>query len=252
MKLFYREYGNGEPLIILHGLFGMADNWNTLGKKFGEHFRTIIVDQRNHGQSPHDTVFNYQVMADDLKTLMDDLSIDRAHLMGHSMGGKTVMFFATRYPERVNTLIVSDIAPRYYTPHHKEVLHALRSLDLAHITSRKEAESQFEQLLDDWGTRQFLLKNLYWQDGKLAWRFYLDTIEKNIDAVGEALPENALYEGPVMFVKGSLSRYIKDDDLETIHLHFPRAVLVTIEGAGHWIHAEKPIEYFDAVMNFLP
>lgn len=251
MKLFFRKYGEGTPLIILHGLFGSADNWNTMGKKFGEHFTTYLVDQRNHGQSPHSETWNYTAMAEDILELMEDEQIDKAHLMGHSMGGKTVMFSSMMYPERIEKLIVSDIAPRYYPVHHQEILQALESVDLDKITSRKEAEAIIEPQINDFGTRQFLLKNLYWKDEKLAWRFNLDVISRKIEAVGEVLPVSAPFTHPALFVRGEKSNYITDEDWIEIKTIYPRADLYTMPGAGHWVHAEKPVEYFDLVMNFL-
>lgn len=251
MKLFFRKYGEGTPLIILHGLFGSADNWNTMGKKFGEHFTTYLVDQRNHGQSPHSETWNYTAMAEDILELMEDEQIDKAHLMGHSMGGKTVMFSSMMYPERIEKLIVSDIAPRYYPVHHREILQALESVDLDKITSRKEAEAIIEPQINDFGTRQFLLKNLYWKDEKLAWRFNLDVISRKIEAVGEVLPVSAPFTHPALFVRGEKSNYITDEDWIEIKTIYPRADLYTMPGAGHWVHAEKPVEYFDLVMNFL-
>lgn len=251
MKLFYRETGSGIPLVILHGLFGMADNWHTLAKKYGAHFRTFTLDQRNHGQSEHAQDFNYFLMAEDLKNWMNEQNLTSAHIMGHSMGGKTAMFFARAYPEKVDKLIVSDIAPRYYPVHHQTILDALFSIDLSQLTSRKEAEQHLESRISDWGTRQFLLKNLHWKDEKLAWRFNLTGISENIEEVGKELPEDFIFEKETLFVRGGNSTYIADSDIEDIHTRFPKAQLVTIENSGHWIHAEKPEEYLKITLDFL-
>lgn len=252
MQLFFRKHGEGFPLVILHGLFGTADNWNTLGKTYAEHFCTYLVDQRNHGQSFHSDEWNYRVMVEDLKNLLDAEGIEKAHIMGHSMGGKTAMLFAITYPERVEKLIISDIAPRYYSPHHQQIIAALKAVDLSVVKSRKEAEQALFNVIDDVGTGLFLLKNLYWKsEGELAWRFNLDAIVANINNVGEEIPTSARYEGETMFVRGGKSGYIKERDEEDIHRIFTHAHIVTIEGAGHWVHAEKPQEYVDVTLEFL-
>jgi len=250
MKLFFRKYGEGKPLIILHGLFGTADNWNTMGKRFGERFTTYLVDLRNHGQSPHSDEWTYDAMVEDIRGLMDDEGIETAHLMGHSMGGKVAMFFSLKYPSRIDKLIVSDISPRYYPVHHGEILDALASVDLLSIHSRKEAEELMAGKIRDEGTRQFLLKNLYWKDEKLAWRFNLDVISKGIDEVGRALPEGGSYTGPTLFIRGEKSDYITDGDWKDIQQYYPNSQLATLN-SGHWVHAEKPAEYYDEVIGFL-
>lgn len=252
MQLFYRKHGEGFPLIILHGLFGSADNWNTLGKTYAEYFSTYLVDQRNHGQSFHAEEWNYKVMVEDLKNLLDAEGIEKAHIMGHSMGGKTAMLFAVTYPERVEKLIISDIAPRYYSPHHQQIIAALKAVDLNVVKSRKEAEQALFSVIDDMGTGMFLLKNLYWKaEGELAWRFNLDTIIANLNNVGEAIPTNVNYEGETLFLRGGNSGYIKERDEEDIHRIFINAHIVTIENAGHWLHAEKPKEYVEITLEFL-
>lgn len=251
MKLFFRKYGEGPPLIILHGLFGSADNWNTLGKKFGDYFTTYLVDQRNHGQSPHSEIWNYDVMAEDILELMQDENIQKAHILGHSMGGKTAMFFAAKYPDKVDLLLVSDISPRYYPVHHREIIDALISLPLPDLKSRNEAEELLKDKITDFGTRQFLLKNLYWKDEKLEWRFNLNVIEPNIEEVGKALPPGLKYQGKAIFIRGDRSNYITENDWKEIQIIYPYAELITIKNSGHWIHAEQPIEFFNAVVEKL-
>jgi pimeloyl-ACP methyl ester carboxylesterase len=252
MTLHYKQLGDGFPLIILHGLFGMSDNWYSLGKQFGEHFNTYLVDQRNHGRSPHDPVFNYDVMAADLLDFMDEHFIESAHIIGHSMGGKTAMTFAVKFPHKVGKLVVADIAPRYYAPHHQEILEALDALPIGNLGSRKEAETLFMERLRDPATAQFLLKNLYPRDeGGYAWRFNLPSIAANIASVGEELDEVYRFEKPALFIRGSKSDYIKDSDIHRIENQFPKASVVTIEGAGHWIHAEKPRLFLETVLGFL-
>lgn len=257
MKLFFRKFGSGQPLIILHGLFGTSDNWNTLAKKYGEYFTTYTIDLRNHGQSPHSEIWNYDIMADDIVKFLETENISSAYIMGHSMGGKVAMFMAGKYPLFIEKLIVSDIAPKYYPSHHIENLDALNGMDLTSISSRKEAESYMKLKIQDVGTRIFLLKGLFWKDyptsGKrtLAWRFNLPVITRDIENVGEALRKDVFFEGSTLFIRGEKSKYILDLDIDSIIEHFPNAILKTIEGAGHWIHADKPIEYFDTTLAFL-
>lgn len=251
MNLFFRKYGEGQPLFILHGLFGSSDNWNTIAKKYGERFTTYIIDLRNHGQSPHHEEWNYSVMANDVIELMDAEGIEKVSIMGHSMGGKVAMFVTGKIPSRINTLIVSDIGIRYYRPHHTEIISALNDLDLNTIHSRKDAEQYMASRIPDLGVRQFLLKNLYWKDDKLAWRFNLDVISSSIESVGEKLPDNVLFTGKTLFIRGGNSSYIVESDYPGIKNHFPNAEFVTIEGAGHWLHAEKPAEYLEITLKFL-
>ncbi len=251
MKLFFRKTGSGEPLIILHGLFGTADNWNTLAKKYGELFSTYTVDLRNHGQSPHSDEWGYTVMAQDVIELMEAEGLEKINLMGHSMGGKVAMVMAGMIPEKINKLIIADIAPKYYRPHHTEILTALNGLDLVNTKTRKEAETYMELQIPDFGTRQFLLKNLYWNNEQLAWRFNLPIITQQIEKVGEELFDDVKYEGPTLFLRGGNSNYIHDSDIDNILEHFPNSELTTIEDAGHWLHAEKPMEYLEKTVRFL-
>ncbi|MCX6290388.1 MAG: alpha/beta fold hydrolase [Bacteroidetes bacterium] len=260
MKLFFKKTGEGKPLLILHGLFGMSDNWMTLSKQFAEHgFACYTVDLRNHGRSPHSETFNYQVMADDLAELMADEHISSTNIIGHSMGGKTAMFFAAAHPERTERLVVVDIAPRFYPPQHDSVMAALQNINLETISSRKEAEDHLRNTLGDEATIQFLLKNLYWSEAtekklpvkKLAWRFNLPAIKKNIDAIGEALPAGTRFNKPVLFVRGEKSAYITKQDEADIKKHFPLSQVATVAKAGHWVHTENPTVFFDTVLEFL-
>lgn len=253
MELAFREFGQGQPLIILHGLFGQSDNWNTLSKGFAEKgFRVFAVDQRNHGLSPHSDTWNYEAMADDLKEFIDTHGLKDPILLGHSMGGKTVMFFELKYPGIASKLIVVDMAPRASRRHHDDVLNALNAVDFTAIKTRKEAEAILSQYLDDFGTKQFLLKNIYWKEGneEMAWRFNLHTITKNYDAVIAAVPAGT---SPVetLVVRGEKSNYVRDADLDDFKRHFPNFQLETIAGSGHWVHAEKPKEFFESVLRFI-
>ena len=234
----------------MHGVFGMSDNWQTLGRQWSEKFQVHLLDMRNHGRSPHSDQFSYELMSDDLLEYLDDQKIESAHILGHSMGGKVAMLFAVLNEERVDRLVVADIAPRPYEPHHQEIIEALNALPLESITSRSEAEEMFA--IENYGIRQFLLKNLYWKDkDRLDWRFNLPVIAREIEKVGEGLPPQAIFDGPALFIRGGNSNYIRDEDMDEIEMHFPSAQLSTIEGAGHWLHAEKPGEFYDAVTSFL-
>jgi len=258
MKLYFKKYGEGKPLIILHGLFGMSDNWMTLAKQFSENnFAAYTVDLRNHGRSPHRDEFNYDVMCDDLLELLQDEKIAAADFLGHSMGGKAAMFFAARHPALVRHLVVADMSPRAYGPTQEHVMAAIHDVNLDMITSRKEAEEQLRNSLHDEGTVQFLLKNLYRRDEgenageKFAWRFNLSAIEKNNAAIGVALPAGSRFDGPVLFVRGDRSGYITGEDEQLIKKHFPKAVISTVADAGHWVHAENPKGFMDVVVPFL-
>lgn len=254
MKLAFREFGQGQPLIILHGLFGQSDNWNTLAKLFGEQgFRVFCVDQRNHGLSSHSDEWNYDVMAEDLKEFIDEHSLKKPILLGHSMGGKTVMFFECKYPNEAAKIIVADISPRAYEPHHQEVLTALNSVDFTIIKTRKEAEAKLNEHIKDFGTKQFLLKNIYWKDTEnniMDWRFNLKVINKNYNTIGVAVPEFKS-KTPCLIVKGEKSNYITENDMKDFEARFLNCELKTIADAGHWVHAEKPKEFFEAVINFI-
>lgn len=243
MKLYYRETGQGEPVIILHGLFGAGDNWLSVARLLEEEYRVILPDAQNHGQSPHSPEFNYRAMVGDLAELLDELGLESAIFVGHSMGGKAAMNFAVAHPDRVKKLAVVDIAPKYYPVHHQTILKAYSSIDLQNMKSRKEADSAMAAYIKDTGTRQFLLKNLTRaQGGGFEWKHNLPVIKEQIENVGEPLPQNTRYEKPTLFIAGSQSDYIQPQDHAIIKEHFPKAKIEVIQGAGHWVHAEKPEE----------
>ncbi len=253
MKLAFRKYGSGQPLIILHGLFGQSDNWTTHAKLFAEqNFEVYTVDLRNHGLSPHSDDFNYEVMSDDVLELIEDNHLQSVILMGHSLGGKVAMQFALHHSEFLDKLIVVDIAPKSYAPHHHKVLEGLNAVDFTIVKTRKEAEAILSESIDDMGTRQFLLKNLYWKtDTELAWRFNLNAIGKHIANVGAEIISKYNTTTPTLFIRGEKSNYVLDSDMKMIDELFPQSKLETIAGAGHWIHAEKPKEFFESVMGFI-
>ena len=250
-ELYYRELGEGNPLIILHGLFGASDNWLTLGRRYAENHKVYLVDQRNHGQSFHDDEFSYEVMATDLERFMTSHGIEEADIIGHSMGGKTAMVFATTWPQRVKKLIVADIGPQSYPLHHTTILKALFSVDLQNLTSRKEADEKLGELIPEMGIRQFLLKNLMRTPEGFGWKINLPVIAAKIEQIGKGLNQNTSYDQPTLFIRGGRSDYIRDSDLNLIHSIFSNSKVETLKEAGHWLHAEKPQEFFDITTQFL-
>jgi len=252
MELNYKEFGQGDPIIILHGLFGTSDNWQTLAKKLAENYSVYIIDQRNHGRSPHDDEFNYKVMAEDLKNFLESNWIYSARIIGHSMGGKTAMQFATDYPDMVEKLVIVDIANENYEGGHESIFNALLSLDLEKIESRKEADAFLETQIDDFGVRQFLLKNLTRsKEGKYTWKMNLPVIHQNYQAILSKIEGDEIFEGATLFVKGGLSKYITETNFETTKEFFPNANLKIIENVGHWVHAEAPKDLLEILGIFL-
>ncbi|ESU29495.1 putative esterase/lipase [Flavobacterium limnosediminis JC2902] len=239
--------------MIIHGFLGMSDNWKTLGSQFAQQgFQVHMLDMRNHGKSQHSEDFTYEIMAQDVCDYCKLHQLDKICLLGHSMGGKIAMLFATSYPEKVEKLIVADIGPKYYAPHHQTILAGLNAVDFSAQPSRAEVEETVSQFIKDSGTRQFLLKSLYWvTPGQLGFRFNLDVFNRKIETIGNALPFENHYEKPTLFLRGDKSDYILDADFETIRHHFSDAEIVTIKNAGHWLHAENPKDFYDAVLDFL-
>jgi pimeloyl-ACP methyl ester carboxylesterase len=251
VPLFFRKAGEGPPLLILHGVFGSCDNWLTVSKYFMPHFEVFLIDQRNHGRSPHSEAFSYDLLVEDLHDFARQHQLSKFYLIGHSMGGKVAMKFAGKFPEKLVKLVVVDIAPRYYSPHHQQIMAAFKSVDLEKMTSRTEADQAMAVHVNEPDVRQFLLKNLYRdEDGKFAWRINLPVLEKAVDKIGEALGSEQTIETPTLFVKGAQSRYISEKDEEEIKKIFPDSELITIENAGHWVQAEKPDQFAAAVLNF--
>ncbi|MFS4493572.1 alpha/beta fold hydrolase [Maribacter sp. 2308TA10-17] len=245
--------GAGKPLIILHGFLGMSDNWKTLGNQYAENgLQVHLVDQRNHGKSFHSQDFNYDFLAEDLKNYLDQQGVKEASIIGHSMGGKTAMQFACDFPNMTEKLIVADISPKYYPPHHQEIINGLNALNFEEIKSRGEADQELTKHITEYGTRQFLLKNLYWvEKGKLGFRFNLKALSEKMEEIGENISSTAIYNGPTLFLRGDKSEYVIATDIIEIKKHFPLAKLDTVEKAGHWLHAENPKQFFEKSMNFL-
>jgi pimeloyl-ACP methyl ester carboxylesterase len=254
MKLFYRHYGEGQPVIIIHGLFGISDNWVTIGRRLAEKFEVYILDQRNHGQSPHSETFNYYALVDDLFEFIEDHQIINPVLIGHSMGGKVAINFALEHPHRVDMLIVVDMSVRHYPARqqHMDILNAMLSVNFDAISSREEVEEIITSRVKSPKISQFVLKNLY-RIGKtrLAWRLNVDAIYNNIENVFEGIDSPYSSEIPALFIKGGASDYILKDDYNLILKKFPNAQFQTIDKASHWVHAEKPDELCAVFSKFL-
>ncbi|MXN91947.1 alpha/beta fold hydrolase [Flavobacterium sp. Sd200] len=251
--LYSRIEGEGKPLLIIHGFMGMSDNWKTLGGQYAaQGYQVHAVDMRNHGKSFHSDEFSYDAMVADLVEYIDGNNLGRVDVIGHSMGGKAAMFLAVQHPDKINKLVVADISPKYYKPHHQTELEALNAVDFSAKPDRAAVEATMSEYITDAGTRQFLMKNLYWKEpGQLDFRFNLVAFNKEIDQIGQALPENSRFEGPALFLRGDRSRYIMDEDIEQIKEIFPQAEIKDITNSGHWVHAENPKDFFEKTLKFL-
>jgi pimeloyl-ACP methyl ester carboxylesterase len=244
--------GEGQPLLILHGYFGMSDNWKTLGNQFAENFQVHLIDQRNHGRSFHSEEFNYELLAEDLFNYINHHQLKNVLLLGHSMGGKTAMQFAVTYPNLIEKLIVADISPKSYPPHHNAILAALNSVDFSQQNSRTLVDQKLTELIPQIGVRQFLLKNVFWvSKGQLGYRFNLQSLTENNSEIGKALPSFTTFAKPTLFLKGGKSDYITENEFGIIEAHFPNSKIVTIANAGHWLHAENPKDFYQQVCDFL-
>lgn len=251
MKLFFREAGQGTPLIILHGLFGSSDNWYTLSKVFAERFRVFTIDQRNHGQSPHSSEHDYKLLTEDLEEFVKEHGLENPVILGHSMGGKTAMNFAIKHPDKTGKLIVVDIMPKTYPLHHDHILLGMKSLDLAGLKSRGEAEQILTQQIPKTDERQFIMKNLARNEQQgFEWKINLSSLDANIGRMGEALQYEGQYTGPALFIKGARSGYYKPGDEAAVAKYFPTAKWVTME-TGHWVQAEQPKEFAKVVLDWL-
>lgn len=253
LNLFSRILGEGtEHLIILHGLLGSADNWQTLGKRYAEEFTVHLVDARNHGRSPHADDHSYELMAEDLLNYFETNDITKANLLGHSMGGKTVMTFAEKHPERVSKLIVADMAPKAYTPHHIPIFEALLATNPSKAMSREEVQYRLESKLGHEPTLvPFLMKGLYRvKEGGYNWRFNIETLFNTLGTVTEEV-QISINTIPTLFIRGLNSNYVSDEELERIEDFYMQLETADIEDAGHWLHAEQPREFFDITSKFL-
>ncbi|MFV8464537.1 alpha/beta fold hydrolase [Flavobacterium sp. LB1P62] len=250
--LYSKIEGAGQPLLILHGFLGMSDNWKTLAAQFAADFQVHILDLRNHGRSLHSEEFSYEIMVQDVFEYCQAHTLENINVIGHSMGGKVAMLLATKHPELVDKLIVADIGPKFYPQHHQDILAGLNAVDFSIKPSRNEVEEIMAKYITDFGTRQFLMKNLYWQEpGQLAFRFNLAVFNTKMDEIGVPLPENLIFEKPTLFIRGGNSNYILDSDFENIKRHFPNSNIETIPNVGHWLHAENPAGFYQMVSSFL-
>jgi pimeloyl-ACP methyl ester carboxylesterase len=254
MKLFYRKYGEGQPLIILHGLFGISDNWVTIGRRLAEQYEVYILDQRNHGQSPHSDVFNYYAMVEDLYEFIEEHQIYNPIIIGHSMGGKVAMNFALEHPSKVEKLIIVDMSVREYHARqtHLSIIEAMNAIDLETIESRDQVSEILDDYISSERIKHFILKNLYRiNKNRFGWRINLDGVSDNLENVFVGIESKLTFDKASLFIKGSLSDYILKEDYPMIIKIFPQATFETIKGASHWIHAEKPDQLCALFSKFL-
>ncbi|MEK9824682.1 MAG: alpha/beta fold hydrolase [Methylotenera sp.] len=250
MQLHYQTLGQGQPLILLHGLFGSSNNWGTVARHFSQHYQVICVDLRNHGKSPHSASQSYANMADDLLELCDALSLEHIHLLGHSLGGKVAMQFAEQHPTRIDKLIVVDMAMRAYADAHTHLIEAMMAIDLNTVQSRHEVDSILSHSIPQSMVRQFLLMNLVKSDNGLTWRINLTALKDNYPSLLQAVCENIQYEKACLFIRGEHSDYVQDADIEQIKTNFINAQFASLP-TGHWVHAELPQAFIEVTDSFL-
>jgi len=250
-RLNYQQLGQGSDIILIHGLFGRLENLNMVAKVLSENYRVTSVDVRNHGDSFHDSLMDYPSMAQDVVELIQHLAIDSAIVLGHSMGGKIAMELALTYPNLVERLIVADIAPVAYPPHHNSIIAGLKAIDLSAVKQRKDADMQLAQYVDNSGVRQFLLGNLSSNNGQFSFKCNIDNIAKNYPNIMKSYQGSNSYKGPTLFIKGANSDYILPEHRSEILRLFPQSRARIIEGAGHWLHAEKTVAFNRSVISFL-
>lgn len=248
----YGEDLAGTPLLVMHGLFGMLDNWGSFGKEFGELLPTHLLDLRNHGRSFHSDSMTHDDLAADIVNYMAAHQIEKAYLLGHSLGGKAVMQCAINFPDKVEKLIVVDIAPKAYPAHHQGIIKALQSVDFSEVESRQDVEQVLQQFIPETFVIQFLMKNLYWTDEKkLAWRFNLQTLANHYTEFVSNAIKFGQYTGPTLFIGGEKSNYILPQDDFLIKQQFPNSELITIANAAHWVQANNPVDFAKVVKTFL-
>ena len=253
MKLFYKQYGEqGPALFILHGIFGMLDNWHNIAKQLSAQYRVYTIDARNHGQSPHDPEMSYDSMAEDVIEMANDLNIHQFVLMGHSMGGKTAMHLALKHPDRVQKLIVVDIAPKAYKPGHITYFTAFKSINWATIDSRKAIDEALSAYETNMGVRLFLAKNIdRAQQGGFEIKCNIAAIETAYQHIIGDFNLHGEYAGPCLFICGEQSKYLLESDKALIQQHFNRAIYAYVSNAGHWVHADNPVEFLEKLNQFL-
>lgn len=257
VALHHQISGDGPPIVILHGLFGASSNWRSVGRSLAASFRVIVVDQRNHGQSPHTPTMRYEEMASDVVNLLDTLDVDQAAIIGHSMGGKTAMKLALSHPSRVERLCVVDIAPMPSRSDHGPTLAAMRALNIGALANRAQADAALSTQISEPGMRAFVLQNLVSTADGYAWRINLDAIEASIPELLNFTPKPTAnnvqrkYLNPTLFIRGEQSDYLTQAHLPSIQALFPSASLATVRNAGHWVHAEQPKAFLDVLRPFL-
>ncbi len=254
MKILHSKIiGKGRPLLILHGLLGMGDNWITLGRQYAEKgFKVHLIDQRNHGKSFHDDDMTYDDLTEDLYTYVQAYELKNFDLMGHSMGGKTAMFFALQYPELLHKMIVVDMAPKKYPPHHRFIFDTIQKIDLSRFNTRRKIEQFVLQYIESEAIVKFILKNLARdKQKKFVWKANMPVLSESLSDLSETLPPMQVSHVPALFVKGSNSPYILPEDYRLIKAHFPNSEIVVIPRSGHWVHAEQPALFFEKTLNFL-
>lgn len=268
MNLFYRSVGSGTPVIILHGLYGSSDNWMTIARKLAEHnFQIISVDHRNHGNSPHTVEHTYEDMITDLAWLMNDLDIDKAHIIGHSMGGKVAIGFAADYPEKILSLTIADILPLNYLEKpasavqydfHKRILETLFHLNIKSAKNRKEIEEHLMKDIPEIHIRKFILKNLRKSgDQTFEWKINVPVLRKQLDEIISGIDYRnyedriPIIKYPVQLIRGSLSGYCPDDKLYVIKEMYPEIRISTMQDATHFLHAEKPDNFTVLLLEFI-
>jgi len=253
MELNFKQMGHqGEPLLILHGLFGTLDNWQTLGRQYSETHQVYLIDLRNHGRSPHADTMSFAEMAADLLEFLDQESLQAPALFGHSLGGKVAMQMACQHPERLSRLVVADIAPVSYPPGHNAILEGLAAIEPQSLTSRRDADEQLARYVDELSVRQFILKSLERDsEGGFRWRMNVPAIIDNYDDMRLSVCDDGVYSGPTLFLRGENSGYIAERNHEEIARKFPQSSIVTVPGTSHWLHAEQPETVANHIINFL-
>jgi len=248
MQLHTQILGQGQPLVLLHGLFGSADNWGSIAKHFSQHCQVISVDLRNHGRSPHSDTQTYPDMADDLLAVLDALGLSQVHLLGHSLGGKVAMQFATQYPERVRRLIVVDMAMRAYPDRYTQLMDHMLAVDLSQMASRNEVDNALKDTIPNLRVRQFLLTNLVKNEAPLQWRINLPALKANYATLIAAIAVH--FDSPSLFIRGERSDYVQANDIAELQQHFTQAEFVSLP-TDHWVHAEQPELFIQAVESFI-
>ncbi|MEG1591576.1 alpha/beta fold hydrolase [Chryseobacterium sp.] len=251
----FGENLSSTPLLVFHGLFGMLDNWGSFGKELGDFLPVHLIDLRNHGRSFHSEEMSHDDLADDIANYMNHYGIEKAHVLGHSLGGKAVMQFAINYPEKVEKLIVVDISPKAYPPHHQGIIKALEMVDFNTVVSRSDVEKVLTQYIPEKSTIQFLAKNLYWEEvgdsKKLNWRFNLKTLSEKYNQFVSNAIKYGVFQGETLFIAGEKSNYILPQDEFSIKQQFPKAQFVKIKNAAHWVQADNPVDFAVVVKDFL-